>query len=91
MFIDAASLAAKTDGTIVVVADGRVERKELTKVLAQLEQVQGKLLGLVFNFVNHKQKSYYYNRYYKYGDHHKHERRSTRGLSSRREQQDDEE
>ena len=91
MFIDAASLAAKTDGTIVVVADGRVERKELTKVLTQLEQVQGKLLGLVFNFVNHKQKSYYYNRYYKYGDHHKRERRSTRSLSSRREQQDDEE
>lgn len=91
MFIDAASLASKTDGTIVVVADGRVERKELTKVLAQLEQVQGKLLGLVFNFVNHKQKSYYYNRYYRYGDHHKHERRSTRNLGSQREPQDDEE
>ncbi|MGN0776137.1 MAG: polysaccharide biosynthesis tyrosine autokinase [Candidatus Ventricola sp.] len=91
MFIDAASLAAKTDGTIVVVADGRVERKELTKVLGQLEQVQAKLLGLVFNFVNHKQKSYYYNRYYQYGDHHKQERRRTRSLGSRREKQDDEE
>ena len=54
MFIDAASLAAKTDGTIVVVADGRVERKDLTKVLGQLEQVKARLLGLVFNFVNHK-------------------------------------
>ena len=91
MFIDAASLAAKTDGTIVVVADGRVERKDLTKVLGQLEQVKARLLGLVFNFVNHKEKSYYYNRYYRYGDQHKGERRRTKGLSSRREQQDDEE
>lgn len=91
MFIDAASLAAKTDGTIVVVADGRVERKDLTKVLGQLEQVKARLLGLVFNFVNHKEKSYYYNRYYRYGDQHKNERRRTRGLSSRRAQEDDEE
>ena len=91
MFIDAASLAAKTDGTIVVVADGRVERKDLTKVLGQLEQVKARLLGLVFNFVNHKEKSYYYNRYYRYGDQHKSERRRTRGLSSRRAQEDDEE
>ena len=91
MFIDAASLAAKTDGTIVVVADGRVERKDLTKVLGQLEQVKARLLGLVFNFVNHKEKSYYYNRYYRYGDQHKQERSRTRGLSSRRAQEDDEE
>ena len=91
MFIDAASLAAKTDGTIVVVADGRVERKDLTKVLGQLEQVKARLLGLVFNFVNHKEKSYYYNRYYRYGDQHKRERSRTRGLSSRRAQEDDEE
>ena len=91
MFIDAASLAAKTDGTIVVVADGRVERKDLTKVLGQLEQVKARLLGLVFNFVNHKEKSYYYNRYYRYGDQHKQERRRTRDLSSRRKQEDDEE
>ena len=91
MFIDAASLAAKTDGTIVVVADGRVERKDLTKVLGQLEQVKARLLGLVFNFVNHKEKSYYYNRYYRYGDQHKQERRRTRGLGSRRKQEDDEE
>lgn len=91
MFIDAASLAAKTDGTIVVVADGRVERKDLTKVLGQLEQVKARLLGLVFNFVNHKEKSYYYNRYYRYGDQHKSERRRTRGLSNRRAQEEDEE
>lgn len=89
MFIDAASLAAKTDGTVVIVADGRVERKELTKVLAQLEQVKARLLGLAFNFVNYKEKSYYYNRYYRYGDHHKKERKSTKGLGTKREESAD--
>ena len=94
MFIDAASLAAKTDGTIVVVADGHVERKELTKVLAQLDQAKAKLLGLVFNFVNRKEKNNYYNRYYRdyhSGDHHAQERKLTKELSTRRENQDDEE
>lgn len=77
MFIDAASLAAKTDGTIVIVADGRVESKDLKKVLAQLQQVKANVLGIAFNFVSHKEKSYYYNRYYRYGKHHKSERRMT--------------
>lgn len=90
MFIDAATLAARTDGTIIVVADGRVERRDLTKVIAQLEQAKAKLLGLVFNFVNHKEKSYYYNRYYRYGKQHRKERRMTRGLSGRQAQSDEE-
>lgn len=71
MFIDAASLAAKSDGTLVIVADGRVEQKELKKVLTQLQQVKANVLGIAFNFVNHKEKNYYYNRYYRYGKHHK--------------------
>lgn len=77
MFIDAASLAAKSDGTIVIVADGRVEHKELKKVLDQLQQVKANVLGIAFNFVNHKEKNYYYNRYYRYGKHHQNERRMT--------------
>ena len=77
MFIDAATLAAKSDGTIVIVADGRVDRKEFKKVLDQLGQVKARLLGVAFNFVNHKEKSYYYNRYYRYGKHHKAERKAT--------------
>ena len=85
MFIDAASLAAKTDGTIVIVADGRVERKDLSKVLAQLEQVKARMLGLAFNFVSSKEKKHYYNRYYRYGDHHKKERRSTKEFDTKRE------
>ena len=77
MFIDAASLAAKSDGTLVIVADGRVEQKELKKVLTQLQQVKANVLGIAFNFVNHKEKNYYYNRYYRYGKHHKAERSMT--------------
>lgn len=77
MFIDAASLAAKSDGVIVIVADGRIERKSLEKVFEQLKQVNAKLLGIAFNFVHHKEKSTYYNKYYRYGEQHKDERRQT--------------
>ena len=91
MFIDAASLAAKTDGTVVIVADGRVDRKELQKVLDQLHQVKAQLLGIAFNFVQHRQKSYYYNKYYRYGSQHKEERRSTRELTSHTGGDDEEE
>lgn len=77
MFIDAASLAAKSDGVIVIVADGRIERKSLEKVFEQLKQVNAKLLGIAFNFVHHKEKSTYYNKYYRYGEQHKAERRQT--------------
>ncbi len=77
LFIDAASLAAKSDGALVIVADGRIERKNLEKVFAQLKQVNAKLLGIAFNFVHHKEKSTYYNKYYRYGEQHKEERRLT--------------
>ena len=75
MFIDAASLAAKSDATLVIVADGRVEGKELRKILAQLEKVKANVLGIAFNFVSRKEKNYYYNRYYRHGSHHSNERR----------------
>ena len=77
MFIDAASLAAKSDGVVVIVADGRIERKHLEKVFEQLKQVNAKLLGIAFNFVHQKEKSYYYNKYYRYGEQHKAERKRT--------------
>ena len=75
LFIDAASLAAKSDGVVVIVADGRVERREFAKVLAQLEQVKARVLGIAFNFVQQKEKTYY-NRYSRYGKHHGHERKA---------------
>ena len=90
MFIDAASLAAKTDGTVVIVADGKVDSKDLTRVISQLEQVKARVLGIAFNFVSMKEKSYY-NRYYRYGEHHKKEIKSTRNLDSKRVSQDSEE
>ena len=90
LFIDAASLASKTDGTVVIVADGKVDNKDLSKMLNQLEQVKARVLGLAFNFVNKKEKSYY-NRYYRYGDHHSKEIKHTKGLESRGQKENNEE
>lgn len=72
MFVDAAFLAAKSDGTLVIVKDEHVDRKELMKLLVQLDQVNARLLGIAFNQVNYKGSGhYYYNyRYYHYGEHH---------------------
>lgn len=81
MFIDAASLAAKCDGALVIVADGQVDRKNLEKVFEQLKQVNAKLLGIAYNFVQHKEKTYY-NKYYRYGTQHKSERHATRDMDS---------
>ena len=90
LFIDAASLASKTDGTVVIVADGRVERKELKRVLAQLDQVKARMLGLAFNFVNIKEHKYY-NRYNRYGEHHNKELKHTKGLENRKQKENNEE
>ena len=90
LFIDAASLASKTDGTVVIVADGKVDNRDLTRLLAQLEQVKARVLGIAFNFVNKREKSYY-NRYYRYGEHHKNEIRRTKGLGSKARKENEEE
>ena len=87
MFIDAAGLSAKTDGVIVIVADGKVEKKHLEKVFDQLKQVNARMLGIVFNFVHHKEKNYYYNKYYRYGTQHKSERRVTVGVDAEGEEE----
>jgi Mrp family chromosome partitioning ATPase len=90
LFIDAATLASKTDGTVVIVADGKVDSKDLKKVLSQLEQVKARVLGIAFNFVTMKEKAYY-NRYYRYGEHHKKEIRRTRNLDVKRVEESGEE
>lgn len=77
MFIDAATLAAKSDGTIVVVADGKVKRNELEGVFAQLKNANARILGVAFNFVHSSENSYYYNKYYRYGEQHRDEREKT--------------
>lgn len=82
VFIDAASLAAKSDGTVLIVADGKVERKELKKVLDQLEQVKARVLGIAFNFVHRREKKYY-NKYYRYDKNHRAERKVTQGESAK--------
>ena len=63
--------AMSMNDELVVFLDRTMETKELKKVLGQLQQVKANVLGIAFNFVNHKEKNYYYNRYYRYGKHHK--------------------
>lgn len=77
MFVDAVTLAAKSDGTMVIVADGMVKRKELTALFEQLRSANARILGVAFNFVHHTQSSYYYSKYYQYGEHHRSERAKT--------------
>lgn len=56
---DAAILAARTSGAILVIAEGRTRRDQVEKALARLAQTQGRLLGLVMNFERGNQQENY--------------------------------
>lgn len=65
--IDAAIIAQKCDGAILVVGSKMVSRKLAGKVKKQLEQAQVKILGAILNKVDMEGKSKYngyYNSYY---------------------------
>jgi capsular exopolysaccharide synthesis family protein len=59
---DGAVLTRHSDGALVVVSHGRTLDHELAECLAQLETVQGTVLGVVFNKVpdGRRSKDYYY-------------------------------
>lgn len=77
MFVDAIPLAAKSDGTVVVVGDGMTRRRELAGVLEQLRSANVDILGVVFNFVHRTHGGYDYNKYNRYGGQHKDYRKTT--------------
>jgi succinoglycan biosynthesis transport protein ExoP len=56
---DAAILAARSSGAIMVVAEGRTRRHQLEKAVTQLEQVHGRLFGVVSNFERRNAKTTY--------------------------------
>ena len=67
--IDAAVISRHCDGTLIVVKENMVARKELAEARSQVENVGGKVLGAVLNDVQFKaygMKKYYYRSYYKY-------------------------
>lgn len=71
MFVDAAVLSKHTDGVLLVVASGRVERELAREVVDQLGKADAKALGVALNFINRKsgneyryRGSRYYRKYY---------------------------
>lgn len=67
--IDAAVIATKCDGTVLVLGDGRVHSKQAQEVLAQLRKSECRVLGAVRNKTRKKREGYYYRsrRYGYYG------------------------
>ena len=61
---DAQILAAKVDGTIVVVPQGEVKKNELNQAAELLEKVNANVLGTVMNKVERESDNYYYYNYY---------------------------
>lgn len=62
--IDAAVIAAKCDGTILVISDNRVRSRQAMEVVDQLKKCGSKILGVVRNNI-HANGSGYYKKYYK--------------------------
>lgn len=65
MVTDAAILAAKSDGIILVVTSGKTHIDEAKRAKQLLLNVDAKILGVVLNKVNRYEKGYY-QKYYRY-------------------------
>lgn len=60
---DALLMAAKTDGTVLVVKSGHTERKIVKKVVESFKTAKLPILGILLNYVDLKTEGYY--KYYK--------------------------
>lgn len=71
---DAAIIASKVDGTVLVIGSDKVDREQAQEVVSQLRSSGTKLLGAIRNNMDEKKKSYYrkggkyYKHYYKHSD-----------------------
>ena len=63
---DALLLAPRTDGVVLVVKAGMLNREPIRAVVEQLRTTQARLIGVVLNQVDHKKEGYYkyYHKYY---------------------------
>lgn len=61
---DASVLSTIADGTILVVKHGRTTRDQLREALGRLEQVGGRLFGVVVNMIPRRATNNYYYYYY---------------------------
>jgi capsular exopolysaccharide synthesis family protein len=67
-FIEAAVLAAKADGTLLVMRAGKVDVADAKKVVEQLEKAKARVLGVALNGVDMSNESYYSDYYYSGGE-----------------------
>lgn len=65
--IDCAVMAPALDGTVIVVDTTHNSYKLEKRIIGQLEKTGGKILGVVLNRVNFKEKGSYYGKAYGYG------------------------
>lgn len=63
--IDAAVVAAKCDGTILVISDNQVRYRQAIEVTEQLKKSGSNILGVVRNNTKNKGSGYYKRHYYK--------------------------
>jgi len=61
---DASVLATLSDGIILVVKHGSTTRDQLAEAIARLNQVGGRLFGVVVNMIPRRSSSSYYYYYY---------------------------
>ncbi|MEW5717979.1 MAG: polysaccharide biosynthesis tyrosine autokinase [Chloroflexota bacterium] len=61
---DAAILARRVDGVLLVVGAGSTRREAAVKAKETLERTGGRILGVVLNRVNSRGSGYYYHSYY---------------------------
>ncbi|MDQ4054988.1 MAG: polysaccharide biosynthesis tyrosine autokinase [Actinomycetota bacterium] len=65
---DASVLATLADGTILVVKHGKTTRDQLAEAIARLNQVGGRLFGVVVNMIPRRATNSYYYYYYEEND-----------------------
>ena len=65
VFIEAAVLANRTDGTLLGIKSGMNDTQEELDVIAQLEKANARILGVVLNGVRYSPNKYGYYHYYK--------------------------
>lgn len=63
---DAQIIASRCDGVVLVIDSGKVKRELAIKAKSNLEHVKARILGVVLNNVDRKNKEAYY--YYYYGE-----------------------
>lgn len=73
---DAALLASRVDGVILVLAAGEVKIEVAQKAQELLLNVRANILGAVLNMMDEDNPDYYYSSYYYYGDEHENKKKS---------------